>query len=239
MTDYVDNPGNGWTPNDEAPVLSDIQRNVVEDNCVDQATVTMALVTTCQRLLDWQQSAYDENMQLQEENDAAVEDLAKEHATEVDYLCGQRDGLREQADRYQQQIYQYLSHINILENKYGSETAAVLNTLFGKITGLVNTVTAEVERRMDLDKQLTLAETVRDEAKVALADAERRNARHIRWIEGELSNALARGARAEEERDQFRNQVHNLEKLVQGIQGKGEGQASLSDDDASLFSNDD
>ena len=48
MTDDVDNPGNGWTRNDEAPVLGDIQRNVVEDNCVDQATVTMALVTSCQ-----------------------------------------------------------------------------------------------------------------------------------------------------------------------------------------------
>ena len=242
MTDDVDNPGNGWTPNDEAPVLGDIQRNVVEDNCVDQATVTMALVTSCQRLLDWQQLAYDENMQLQEENDAAVEDLVKEHATEVDYLRGQRDGLREQADRHQQQINQYLSHIEILENKYGSETAAVLNTLFGRITGLENTVTAEVERRMDLDKQITLAETVRDEAKEALTDAERRNgilARHIRWIEGEHSDALARGARAEEERDQFRNRVHDLEKLVQEIQGKGEGQASLSDDNASLFSNDD
>ncbi len=182
------------------------------------------------------------NVQLQEENDAAVEDLVKEHATEVDYLRGQRDGLREQADRHQQQIYQYLSHIKILENKYGSETAAVLNTLFGWITGLENTVTAEVERRMDLDKQLTLAETERDEAKEALADAERRNgilARDIRWIEGERSDALARGARAEEEWDQFRNRVHDLEKLVQEIQGKGEGQASLSDDNASLFSNDD
>ena len=148
----------------------------------------------------------------------------------------------EQADRHQQQIYQYLSHIKILENKYGSETAAVLNTLFGWITGLENTVTAEVERRMDLDKQLTLAETVRDEAKEALADAERRNgilARDIWWIKGERSDALARGARAEEERDQFRNRVHDLEKLVQEIQGKGEGQASLSDDNASLFSNDD
>ena len=242
MTDDVDNPGNGWTPNDEAPVLGDIQRNVVEDNCVDQATATMALVTSCQRLLDWQQSAYDENMQLQEENDAAVEDLIKEHDTEVDYLRWQRNGLREQANRYQQQINQYLSHIKILENRYGSETASVLNTLFGRITGLENTVTAEVERRMDLDKQLTLAETVRDEAKEALADAERRNeilARHIRWIEGERSDALARGARAEEERDQFRNRVHDLEKLVQEIQGKGEGQASLSDDNASLFSDDD
>ena len=175
------------------------------------------------------------NVQLQEENDAAVEDLVKEHATEVDYLRGQRDGLREQADRHQQQIYQYLSHIKILENKYGSETAAVLNTLFGWITGLENTVTAEVERRMDLDKQLTLAETVRDEAKEALADAERRNGmltHHIWWIEGEYT-------RAKEERDQFRNRVHDLEKLVQEIQGKGEGQASLSDDNASLFSNDD
>ena len=242
MTDDVDNPGNGWTRNDEAPVLGDIQRNVVEDNCVDQATVTMALVTTCQRLLEWQQLACDENVQLQEKNDAAVEDLAKEHATEVNYLRGQRDGLREQADRHQQQIYQYLSHIKILENKYGSETAAVLNTLFGRITGLENTLTGEIERRMDLDKQLTLAETVRDEAKEALADAERRKGiltRHIRWIEGEHSDALARGARAEEERDQFRNQVHDLEKLVQEIQGKGEGQASLSDDNALLFSNDD
>ena len=242
MTDDVDNPGNGWTLNDEAPVLGDIQWNVVEDNCVDQATVTMALVTSCQQLLEWQQSAYDKNVQLQEENDAAVEDLVKEHATEVDYLRGQRDGLREQADRHQQQIYQYLSHIKILENKYGSETAAVLNTLFGRITGLENTMTAEVERRMDLDKQLTLAETVRDEAKEALADAERSNGiltRHIRWIEGEHSDALARGARAEEERDQFHNRVHDLEKLVQEIRGQGEGQASLSDDNALLFSNDD
>jgi hypothetical protein len=95
---------------------------------------------------------------------------------------------------------------------------------------------------MDLDKQLTLAETVRDKAKEALADAERHNeilACHIRWIEGEHSDALARGARDEEERDQFRNRVHDLEKLVQEIQGKCEGQASLSDDNASLFSNDD
>jgi chromosome segregation ATPase len=218
MTDDVDNPGQ---------VLGNIQRNVVEDNCVDQATVTMALVTSCQRLLEWQQLACDENAQLQEENDAAVEDLVKEHATEVEYLRGQRDGLREQADRHQQQIYQYLSHIKILENKYGSETAAVLNTLFGRITSLENTVTAEVERRMDLDKQLTLAETMRDEAKAALADAEKCNGtltRHIRWIEGEHSDALARGARVEEERDQFRNRVHDLENLVQDIQGKGEGQ---------------
>jgi hypothetical protein len=242
MTDDVDNSGNGWAPNNEAPVLGDIQRNVVEDNCVDQAKVTMALVTSCQQLLDWQKKAYDVNVQLQEENDAAIDDLAKEHATEVDYLRGQRDGLREQADRHQQQIYQYFSHINILENKYGSETAAVLNTLFGRIKGLETTVTAEVERRMDLDKQLTLAETVRDEAKEALADAERRNGmltRHIWWIEGKHRDALARGTRAEEERDQFRNGVHDLEKLVQEIQGKGEGQASLSDDNASLFSNDD
>ncbi len=65
MTDDVDNPGNGWTPNDEAPVLGDIQQNVVEDNRVNQATATMALVTSCQQLLDWQQLAYDENMQLQ------------------------------------------------------------------------------------------------------------------------------------------------------------------------------
>jgi len=144
MTDDVDNPRNGWTRNDEAPVLGDTQRNVVEDNCVGQATVTMALVTSCQRLLEWQQLAYDENVQLQEENDAAVEDLAKEHATEVNYLRGQRDGLREQADRHQQQIYSYLSHIKILENKYGSETAAVLNTLFGRITGLENTLTGEI-----------------------------------------------------------------------------------------------
>ena len=160
----------------------------------------------------------------------------------MDYLSGQRDGLREQADRHQQQVYQYLSHIKILENKYKSETSAVLNTLFGRITGLEDTVTAEVERRMDLDKQLTLAETVRDEAKEALADAERRNGiltRQIRWIKGEHIDALARGARAEEEQDQFHNRVHDLEKLVQEIQGKGEGQASLSDDNASLFSNDD
>ena len=136
-------------------------------------------------------------MQLQEENDAAVEDLIKEHDTEVDYLRWQRNGLREQVNRYQQQINQYLSHIKILENRYGSETASVLNILFGTITGLESTVTAEVERRMDLDKQLTLAETVRDKAKEALADAERQNeilARHIRWIEGERSDALARGA---------------------------------------------
>ncbi len=235
MTDNVDNPGKGWTLNDEAPVLGDSQRNVVEDNCVDQATVTMALVTSCQRLLDWQQSAYEANVQLQEENDAAVEDLVKEHATEVEYLRGQRDGLCDQANRYQQQIYQYLSHIRILENTYGSETAAVLNTLFGRITGLENAVTAEVEKRMDLDKQLTLVEKERDEAKEALVDAERRNgilARDIWWIKGERSDALARGARAEEERDQFLNRVLELEKLVQEM-------ASLSDDNASLFSNDD
>jgi len=235
MTDDVDNPEKGWIPNDEAPVLGDIQRNVVEDNCVDQAKMTMALVTSCQQLLKWQGEAYEANVQLQEENDAAVEDLKKEHATEVEYLRGQRDDLREQADRYQQQIYQYLSHIRSLENNYGSETAAVLNTLFGRITGLENTLTGEIERRQDLDKQLTLAEKERDEAQEALIEAERRNgilARDIWWIQGERSDALARGARAEEERDQFRNRVLKLEKLVQEM-------ASLSDDNASLFSNDD